>query len=175
MAPPAIFPALAGISPVNLTSKRMQRTGQLVPANKTQVWTPAAISRTTAPPLGALLFGNFLVFDSCTGGGAQEREALFPGAKAAAHAVAPEGVVCVEVVGGPSRMFGLLPSHRFEVARERGGGNGGGEGREGVRVTLSHVRCDPYTGGRVRWWMKVVHLVYARLLFADGAREVLRR
>lgn len=165
-----LYTVLGRISPVNLTSKVFERNGHTLPANKTQIWSPDALSRTKPPPLGALLFGNFMVFDSPSAT-SQEREALFPGAAEKRHARAPEDVVCMEVVAGPSRAFGLLPSHRFEVRREEPG-----EGDEvRVWVTLSHVRCDPYNGRKGRSWLKAFHLVYARLLFADGVREVVRR
>lgn len=78
--------------------------------------------------------------------------------------------VFAEVVGGPSKTFGLLPSHRFEVTHE----NIGAED-EKVKVTLSHVRCDPFSGKPVRGVIKYFHLLYARLLFADGIREVVQR
>lgn len=111
-----------------------------------------------------------MVFDSPSAT-EQDRETLFPGAAEKKYVRAPEDTVCVEVVGGPSRAFGLLPSHRFEVRREEAG-----EGEEDrVWVTLSHVRCDPYTGGKGSAWLKAFHLVYARLLFADGVREIVGR
>lgn len=157
--------AFQNISPINLTNKQIERDGELLPVNKNQIWTTSAFSKTTPLPLGMLLFGNFLVFES-SGATQQQREDLFPAAK---HVHQPN-FVCAEFVGGPSKTFGLLPSHRFEVIREREG-----EDDERVRVTLSHVRCDPFTGQPVRGIIKYFHLLYARLLFADGIREVMRQ
>lgn len=157
--------ALSGVASVNLTNKVTTRNGLSMPVNKNQIWTTAALSRTMPPPLGTLLFGNFLVFES-SAASQQQREALFPAAKQVPR---PE-FVFAEYVGGPSKTFGLLPSHRFEVTREKEG-----EADESVKVTLSHVRCDPFTGKPVRGVIKYFHLVYARLLFAEGIREVLRQ
>ncbi|KAJ4391116.1 hypothetical protein N0V93_004731 [Gnomoniopsis smithogilvyi] len=157
--------ALSHVSPVNLTNKKTERNGHVLPVNQNQIWKASIISRTSPIPLGTLLFGNFLVFESSVARQA-EREALFPAAK---HVTRPD-FVFTEVIGGPSKTFGLLPSHRFEVTRENEGA-----ADEMVKVTLSHVRCDPFSGKPVRGVIKYFHLLYARLLFADGIREVVQR
>lgn len=159
------MPALNKVSPFNLTNKDIERNGHLLPVNKNQIWNTTLLSRTTPLPIGTLLFGNFLVFENSTAS-QQEREALFPAAK---HVTRPD-FVFAEFVGGPSKTFGLLPSHRFEVTHEDEGTKD-----EKIKVTLSHVRCDPYSGEPVRGAVKYFHLLYARLLFADGIREVLQQ
>lgn len=67
-------------------------------------------------------------------------------------------------------MFELVSSHRFEITR----GDHGGvkKGTEVVIVTFSHVSCNSRSGRPYLRMFRWLHLVYARLLFADGIREI---
>lgn len=88
---------------------------------------------------------------------------------------APEGVrdfVSAEFVAGGSEIFELVSSHRFEVtSRENGHEEGGGQ--DVVTVTFSHVSCNSASGRSYSTFFRWLHHFYARMLFADGIREIL--
>lgn len=75
-----------------------------------------------------------------------------------------------EFVAGGSRTYELISSHRFEVTREHDQEMGHGDL---VVVTFSHVSCNSVTGRQYSTFFRWLHLIYARLLFADGIRAVL--
>lgn len=83
----------------------------------------------------------------------------------------PRDFASAEFVAGGSKSFELISSHRFEVSREHDQEE---EGRGGlVTVTFSHVSCNSVTGRPYSKFFRWLHLVYARLLFADGIRAIL--
>lgn len=60
--------------------------------------------------------------------------------------------------------------HRFEVLRER---EDDSEGE--VKIVYSSIACNPMNQEHVfARWLGAFHVLYARVLFWDGVREVLR-
>lgn len=80
----------------------------------------------------------------------------------------PRDATNAEFVAGGSDLLELVSSHRFEVTRADNGGEG-----QMVTVTFSHVSCNSRSGRPYSRPFKFLHLVYARLLFADGIREIM--
>lgn len=124
-----------------------------------EIWKPSDLSSKVVPPLGSLLFGNFLLADSNSATTSKSAPI-----SASYHKVA-------EFVAGGSDIFELVSSHRFEVTRD----SHSGEDPEGqlFTVAFSHVSCNSRSGrpySTLFWWF---HRFYARLLFADGIREVM--
>ncbi|KAI3332138.1 hypothetical protein HD806DRAFT_518941 [Xylariaceae sp. AK1471] len=125
-----------------------------------------SLTRTGLPPLGSRLFGVFLLLD-CSVANPQER-----GQK---HSSAPshrsDHVFAEFVAGSDKSAFAV--SQRFEIARQQSGTND--ETNECVTITASHLLCNPLGGRSVfPGWMRGFHGLYARLLFADGIREVMK-
>lgn len=83
----------------------------------------------------------------------------------------PREFASAEFVAGGSKSFELISSHRFEVARENC--NRKEESGDLITVTFSHVSCKSVTGRPYATFFRLLHLIYARLLFADGIRAVL--
>ncbi|KAI8623681.1 hypothetical protein F5Y19DRAFT_353073 [Xylariaceae sp. FL1651] len=134
----------------------------LVPNN----WSLSALSRTRSPPLGSLLFGNFLLLD-CSAASVQERNQIY---SSPVQACKPNHAFAEFIAGSDKSVFAV--SQRFEVVREE---SGPGHETEWVIITASHILCNPLTGQRIiPDWMGLFHRIYAKLLFADGILEVLR-
>lgn len=134
-----------------------------------EIWDLNALSAKVPPPSGSLLFGNFLlaqrVLSSATGRG--ETKQRHP----KSTPDSPGDFASAEFVAGGSKSFELISSHRFEVTREHEPEE---DGRGGlVTVTFSHVSCNSVTGRPYSAFFRSLHLVYARLLFADGIRAIL--
>lgn len=133
-----------------------------------EIWSLDALSKKVTPTSGSLLFGNFLLAEKVSD--AAERrgtELLLPNS-------APEGsrnFASAEFVAGGSKSFELISSHRFEVTREHGREDK--ERGDLVTVTFSHVSCNSVSGRPYSTFFRSLHLIYARLLFADGIRAIL--
>lgn len=84
----------------------------------------------------------------------------------------PSEFVSAEFVAGGSKKFELISSHRFEVTRKR---NQGMNEVDLVAVTFSHVSCNSVTGRPYSTLFRWLHFTYARLLFGDGIREILKK
>lgn len=133
-----------------------------------EVWDLRALLGKAPPPSGSLLFGNFLLAErvlNATG----RRETGQPPAEPGPEG--PRDFASAEFVAGGSKTFELISSHRFQVTREddheeKGRG-------DLVTVTFSHVSCMSVTGRPYSTLFRLLHLVYARLLFADGIRAIL--
>ncbi|KAG6354353.1 hypothetical protein INS49_004370 [Diaporthe citri] len=133
-----------------------------------EVWDLEALSAKAPPPSGSLLFGNFLLAESVSNA-TTRRETEQPPAKPGPQG--PRDFASAEFVAGGSKTFELISSHRFEVAREHDREEKGG--RDLVTVTFSHVSCKSVAGRPYSTFFRLLHLVYARLLFANGIRAIL--
>ncbi|KAK9412900.1 hypothetical protein SUNI508_12313 [Seiridium unicorne] len=144
-----------------LSSAATKTAGEL--AETPQIWERSEISRTSTPAFGTLFFGNFLVVD-CSSVSSSQLEAI--STKHGEFARPP--CIYAEFIFG-SENSRLLVSHRFEVRRSEGPGS-----EVNVKITFSHVRS---TGrpGRLTMPASFVwfHVLYSKLLFSDGIREVL--
>ena len=102
------------------------------------------------------------------------------GAEARARAGEGEGLSYIDVGFGDDRS-GFAGLHRFEVMRERDArdvkaGNESEEEKEGVTVWYSSFSCNPLVNKTLSPPLLFeFHKFYAKTLFRDGIREVLRR
>ncbi|KAI0865534.1 hypothetical protein F4860DRAFT_461841 [Xylaria cubensis] len=129
------------------------------------IWSLSALNRTILPQLGVRLFGLFQLFDR-SAASPQEREQMhyFP---APAHKA--DYAFAEFVAGSDQSVFAV--SQRFDVVRQSDGAN---DETESVIITASHLVCNPLTGKNIfPAPLKLFHGIYARLLFADGIREVM--
>lgn len=133
-----------------------------------EVWDLAALSAKAPPPSGSLLFGNFLLAEKVLGA-TRDRETGQPLLEPTPYG--PREFASAEFVAGGSKSFELISSHRFEVTREPC--HGKKENGDLVTVTFSHVSCKSVTGRPYATFFRLLHLAYARLLFADGIRAIL--
>ncbi|KAL4747435.1 hypothetical protein BDW72DRAFT_209633 [Aspergillus terricola var. indicus] len=162
-----IAPFVQGIIDHNVFANARASTGDSSSrpdAHDRDVSRPNAMSQQRLPPLGACLFGLYYLIDTsfCS---PKYRTSIFP---ASAHRPRPERSF-VEYAGR-TQGRSLAASHRFELIRERPVANG----EEEITIIYSHVRSNPRTGGRVYSRpMTAMHVCYAHLLFAEGAREAL--
>ena len=150
-------------------------TSILVPGKKvenlvpTQIWYLSEFSTKKAPVIGSLLFNNFLVLD-CSNASLVERTKLFP---SSADIPRPTFAFADFAAGSNESTFSM--SHRFEVTREQQPVEPNGE-EEMIKITFSHVRCSPKTGGKpFPAWILPLHVAYAKLLFNDGIRAVMAK
>lgn len=150
-------PKLPGFDQINLEESPVR-----------EVWDLAALSAKALPPSGSLLFGNFLLAEKVLGV-TRDRETQQPLLNLTPDG--PREFASAEFVAGGSQSFELISSHRFEVARENC--NGKEEGGDLITVTFSHVSCKSVSGRPYATYFRLLHLVYARLLFADGIRAIL--
>lgn len=133
-----------------------------------EIWDLGALSQKAAPPSGSLLFGNFLLAEKVSSA-TERRETEQPPAEPSSES--SQDFASAEFVAGGSRTFELISSHRFEVTREQDREE---KGRgDLVTVTFSHVSCKSVSGRPYSTFFRSLHLVYARLLFADGIRAIL--
>jgi len=154
--------AIAVDAPKSEREERSSQAPQLPPP----IWSLSRISAAALPPLGSLLFGNFLLLDS-SATSSEHRKALFP----SSTGIPRPCFLFAEFVFGTdtSRLAGSI---RLEVEREK---DDSAAGEEFVRLRYAQMRCNNVTGGFAGpKWFTPVHLLYARLLFADGVREVMK-
>lgn len=150
---------------INLTSKPAEPPAQ-------EIWKTSSLSPKSIPPLGSLLFGNFLLADSTSATSHQQQKDLFASKPPSRP---PQGTEFAEFVAGGSVWVELVSSHRFEVARGLHSGKDQGNDEEDMlQVTFSHASGNSRSGRRYSRPFQWLHLVYARLLFADGIREILK-
>ncbi|KAH8889098.1 hypothetical protein GQ53DRAFT_843162 [Thozetella sp. PMI_491] len=149
--------------PQEETSSSTRGRTTVISASTPEIWHLSSLSASVVPPLGSLLFGNFILLDS-SAASVEERDAMFPCSNPGSR---PDCVFAEFTAGSASIEF--ISSHRFEITREKTAEEG-----EMVKITFSHVNCNP-TGNasRIRSWMKSLHVLYSKLLFSDGVREVL--
>ncbi|KUI64332.1 hypothetical protein VM1G_12067 [Cytospora mali] len=126
-----------------------------------EIWETSSLSPKAIAPLGSLLFGNFFLADyrSATAQPQDVRNWEYSRGS-------PQAPTLAEFVAGGSEVFQLVSSHRFQVSQEEGG--------DIFTVTFSHVSCNSRTGRQFSRPFQWLHLVYARLLFSDGIREVMK-
>ncbi|RAL03581.1 uncharacterized protein BO80DRAFT_401730 [Aspergillus ibericus CBS 121593] len=126
------------------------------------IWKLDSLSRDILPPLGSTLFGLLTLFDTstCT---EDHRISVFPDS---IHIPRPN--FAFAEYAGRTKSQGLAASHRFEVTREYK------DGEDRVRLTFSHIRSNPRTGGKsLPSWFVWFHVLYSGLLFADGIKEIM--
>ncbi|KAJ5178561.1 uncharacterized protein N7500_001260 [Penicillium coprophilum] len=127
------------------------------------IWKLESLSRNTLPPLGSTLFGLLTLFDTsaCT---EAHRISVFPESQDI-----PRPNFAFAEYAGRTKSLSLAASHRFEVNRELKGSE------DVIQLTFSHVRSNPANGGKpLPGWFIWFHVLYSKLLFADGIRELLR-
>ncbi|KAI1740547.1 hypothetical protein F4680DRAFT_418438 [Xylaria scruposa] len=126
------------------------------------IWSLSALNRAILPQLGSRLFGLFQLLDR-SAASPQERDQIAAPAHKADYAFAEF------VAGSDQSVFAV--SQRFDVVRQPDGAN---DGIESVTITASHLVCNPLTGKNIfPVPITLFHRIYARLLFADGIREVM--
>jgi len=131
------------------------------------IWNLSSLSSTEIPPLGSLLFNNFLLLD-CSAASSERRRQLFPSSRV----VPRPHLTFAEFVYGSERIH-FSGSHRFEVTREKSKTT---DSQDMIRISLSSISCNPVTEQRsVPGFLLVFHAIYARFLFADGIREVMKQ
>lgn len=163
---------LAEKSILLLTDHRNQPGFDTVNMEKSPVhedWDLETLPAKTLPPSGSLLFGNFLPAEkvsSAVGQPQTDLPFLNPTPDSA------RDFASAEFVAGGSDSFELISSHRFEVSRDRG--HGEKEKGDLVTVKFSSVSCNSVTGRPYSSSLRLFHLAYARLLFADGVRAILQ-
>ncbi|KAI0556042.1 hypothetical protein F4679DRAFT_520822 [Xylaria curta] len=148
-------PQITNISPLNDGDARPHST----------IWSLSALNRAILPQLGARLFGIFQLLDRSPAS-PQERDQMhyFP---TPAHKA--DYAFAEFVAGSNQSVFAV--SQRFDVVRQMDGAN---DGIESVTITASHLVCNPLTGKNIfPAPIKLFHVIYAKLLFADGIREVM--
>lgn len=133
-----------------------------------EVWDLGTLSAKALPSSGSLLFGNFLLAEKVSSATGQPETDLHPSSP---NPDSPRDLASAEFVAGGSDSFELICSHRFEVSRERGHGEKGNGNL--VTVTFSSVSCNSVSGRPYSSLLRLFHLAYARLLFADGIRAIL--
>ncbi|KAK9776061.1 hypothetical protein AB5N19_12040 [Seiridium cardinale] len=128
-----------------------------------QIWDRSEISRTSTPAFGTLFFGNFLVAD-CSSVSSSQLEAI---STKYGDFTRPPCTYAEFIFRSENGR--LLVSHRFEVRRSEGPGS-----EENIQITFSHIRSTGRPGRlTMPGWFVWFHILYSKLLFSDGIREVL--
>ncbi|KAI0141777.1 hypothetical protein GGR57DRAFT_508945 [Xylariaceae sp. FL1272] len=140
-------------------------SSHLQPLPPTQtIWSLPTASNWSIPQLGTTLFGLFMLLDSNAADLGQDPQQV----EAVGKPVG-QGSVFAEFVAG-SNQSTFAVSQRFEITRETCESD---DTEKMVTISASHILCNPLTGKEIfPRWFRYFHCWYAKMLFADGIKEV---
>lgn len=137
-------------------------------ATSEDIWTASQISDRNLPSIDTIFFGAFQVVDKRIVG-QSNRQSMHTDLSASSE---DESYVDFAYGAKDSRFAGV---HRFSVARQRVGQNGGGKDGDTLRITMACVTCNAKEDRTLLpTWAWGFHRAYAMVLFREAVAEVVR-